>query len=274
VKRTLVYRSRDECPASALPSKREGRMAKARVIASSDHGLALVAFWLFAACGRSAAPPATMSLPTAAPPSVAASAGQAPPKYTSNQPDECSSSLDCARPARCCSNGVEAVNRCISDCQDHEACVPTASNSCHAGSRCQPDSSSHSGGACRVAAPSVDCGSQRCSGDRPACHWQRAARHGACVAVGPAGGWTEELAHGLSEGSVFLECSSPKDCAGERCCASGPMPVTACSGGCTSGIDVCDTVADCPNFLGPPTGCAADAEGPPFLKTCRYEAAR
>jgi hypothetical protein len=46
--------------------------------------------------------------------------------------------------------------------------------------------------------------------------------------------------------------------------------MTECAGECTSGIDVCDTVADCPVFVGPPVGCEAAPEGPPFLKTCRY----
>jgi hypothetical protein len=39
-----------------------------------------------------------------------------------------------------------------------------------------------------------------------------------------------------------------------------------------SGIDVCDTVSDCPHFIGPPVGCEADPDVLPFLKTCRYQA--
>lgn len=121
-----------------------------------------------------------------------------------------------------------------------------------------------------VAAPSVVCDGQRCSGAKPACHWQRGVRRGECVAVGPTGGRTEEVTNQLSERSVLMECASPKDCAGERCCAAGPLPMTSCSGSCTSGIDVCDSIRDCPNFIGPPIGCEAEPDGPPFLKTCRY----
>jgi hypothetical protein len=50
--------------------------------------------------------------------------------------------------------------------------------------------------------------------------------------------------------------------------------MTECTGMCMSGIDVCETVRDCPVFLGPPTGCEAAPEGPAFLKTCSYRPSR
>jgi hypothetical protein len=117
-----------------------------------------------------------------------------------------------------------------------------------------------------VTNPSVECGGKRCSGDKPACRWRSDKRSAHCVAENAYPEEDEtEVGH-----SPYMECASPRDCAGERCCASGPVPMVACDGACTSGIDVCDTIADCPVFLGPPIGCAADPKGAPFLKTCRY----
>lgn len=46
--------------------------------------------------------------------------------------------------------------------------------------------------------------------------------------------------------------------------------MTGCAMECASGIDVCSTLADCPEFVGPPTSCRADPEDPPWLKTCHY----
>jgi len=47
--------------------------------------------------------------------------------------------------------------------------------------------------------------------------------------------------------------------------------MTGCAMECASGIDVCSTLADCPEFVGPPTSCRADPEDPPWLKTCHYQ---
>jgi hypothetical protein len=112
----------------------------------------------------------------------------------------------------------------------------------------------------------------RCSGDKPGCRWNRKKRRGECVAVSDTGAWPEGVMSSLDDHTALLRCASPKDCAGERCCTGGPLPMTYCGGSCMSGIDVCDTIADCPEFLGQPTGCDANPEHPPFLKTCRYRA--
>jgi hypothetical protein len=139
------------------------------------------------------------------------------------------------------------------------------------GSRCAA-SSSRSGGSCVVASPGTACGTLRCGADKPGCRYDRKQRRGECVAVGDAGDWSESVMSSLDDHTALLRCASPKDCAGERCCTGGPLPMTACAGSCMSGIDVCDTIADCPEFLGPPTGCEADPAHPQFLKTCRYRA--
>ena len=234
----------------------------------------LLAGCLVTACGGSGAGrPVSASPHLPAPVKAPVELAQGQSSNAAPESDECRTSADCKAPARCCSNGFQPVNRCTTSCDDHEACSPESrANTCHAATSCVRNVDSHSGGVCRVAEPSVRCGDRRCTGDEPACYWPRATRRGECVAVGPEGGWTEELANRMSGTEMFLECASPADCAGERCCTNGPMPMTSCAGTCASGIDVCDTISDCPTFLGPATGCAADADGPPFLKTCRYDA--
>ena len=91
---------------------------------------------------------------------------------------------------------------------------------------------------------------------------------GQCLAL-DNGSWPSSVFEG-GDGFALLQCASPKDCGGERCCIGGPLAMTACAGSCTSGVDVCDSVADCPNFVGPPIGCEPDPDGPPFVKLCRY----
>jgi hypothetical protein len=182
---------------------------------------------------------------------------------------ECLSSADCPEGVRCCATeGDPGLNHCANECEAHEACVPTGPRTCHAGSTCSPSAASRSGGVCLVESPGVQCGKQRCGGKTPACHYDRKTRRADCISVPADGALPEDVP--LNEGSALLHCASPSDCASERCCTSGPLPITVCSGMCTSGIDVCSSLADCPEFLGPPIACKADPDGPPFLKTCRY----
>jgi hypothetical protein len=181
---------------------------------------------------------------------------------------DCLDTRDCQSGLTCCSFG-DQLTHCAMSCLEHEACAPDRADACHAGSRCE-ESDSRSGGVCVVASPSVTCGAERCSGKKAGCRYDWPKRRGECVSLDAGGAWPESVIVTLKEGIALFRCTSPKDCAGERCCAGGPLPMTECSGECTSGIDVCDTVADCPVFVGPPVGCEADADGPPFFKTCRY----
>jgi hypothetical protein len=177
---------------------------------------------------------------------------------------ECLTSEDCPRGLRCCDAG--SINHCSTECENHEVCVPGRAETCHAGSNCEK-SGSRSGGDCVVASPGVKCGVTRCSGAKPACRYNQKKRRGECIALTADGGWPEGS---FEEGFTLMRCAGPADCAGERCCG-GPLPMTECTGMCVNGIDVCETVRDCPVFLGPPTGCEADPEGPAFLKTCQYQ---
>jgi hypothetical protein len=181
----------------------------------------------------------------------------------------CLSSQDCEAGTKCCAFGE--LTYCGASCEEHEACVPGQPETCHAGSRCEA-AGYRSGGACFVASPSTACGKTRCGGDEAGCRYDWKKQRGECFALGPHRSWPESALSSLSDAIALMQCASPKDCAGERCCAGGPLPMTECSGQCMSGIDVCDTIADCPVFVGPPTGCDADPLGPPFLKTCRYAA--
>jgi hypothetical protein len=121
-----------------------------------------------------------------------------------------------------------------------------------------------------VGASGTACGDVRCSGKRAGCRYERSKRHGECVPLDQNGDWPESVMSSLGDDTALLRCASPKDCPGKRCCTGGPLPMTECTEECMSGIDVCDTVADCPVFIGAPTGCDADPAGPSFLKTCRY----
>lgn len=177
---------------------------------------------------------------------------------------ECLTTLDCPEKHRCCATGE--VNHCALECEDHEACVPGGPETCHAGSKCRP-SDTRSGGDCVVASPGVKCGAVRCSGAKPACRYDSKKRRAECIALTEDGYFPESA---FAEVAALLRCAAPSDCAGERCCTGGPLPMTECTGMCKSGIDVCETVRDCPDFVGPATGCAADPSGPPFLKTCEY----
>jgi hypothetical protein len=181
---------------------------------------------------------------------------------------DCLDTKDCQSGLTCCAFG-DQITHCATSCVEHEACTPDRADACHAGSRCEPFGT-RSGGVCLVASPGVRCGTERCGGSKAGCRYDSSKGRGDCVSVEADGGWSEGVIATLSSGVALLRCTSPKDCAGERCCAGGPLPMTECSGECTSGIDACDTVGDCPVFLGPPVGCEADPEGPPFLKTCRY----
>jgi hypothetical protein len=183
---------------------------------------------------------------------------------------DCLDTKDCPSGLTCCAVG-DQITHCATSCMEHEACSLHRADACHAGSRCEA-SDTRSGGICLVASPSVRCGAERCGGTTAGCRYDWSKQRGDCVALGAGGAWPESVFATLTSSTALLQCTSPKDCGGERCCAGGPMPMTECSGECTSGIDVCDTVRDCPVFVGPPVGCKADAEGPPFLKTCRYAA--
>lgn len=182
---------------------------------------------------------------------------------------ECLTSEDCGKGLRCCKSSE--LTHCAAECDEHEACVPNRAGTCHAGSKCEA-SSARSGGECVVAEPGVTCGKVRCSGEKAGCRYDRKKKRGECIALLPGGNWPDAPAPGTDV--ALMRCTSPKDCAGERCCTGGPMPMTDCSGQCMSGIDVCETVNDCPDFIGPPTGCTAAPEGPPFLKTCQYGASK
>ena len=183
---------------------------------------------------------------------------------------ECLSTEHCAKGLTCCAfiNEMPA-NHCSVECDEHEACVPGAKATCHAGSRCEPTENTSSGGVCLVASPGTACGKLRCSGDKPACHYDKKRQRGECIALTPDGGWPDDRP--MSQDIAPLKCASPRDCGGERCCIGGPLGMTECTGSCTSGIDVCDTVKDCPDFVGPPTGCRPDPGGAPFVKTCVYD---
>jgi hypothetical protein len=244
--------------------------SKARI--DSRFAAASLAASLVFACGSNtprAKPGEAVATSTAAANSVAA------PQPASTEV-ECLNSEDCSEDLRCCAAEVAGtgLNRCAVECEAAEACTPGHKKTCHREARCEPNSSTRSGGYCAVASPSVVCGAQRCSGNTPGCRYDRKTGKGECVALSPGGGWPDDPAHPMSADLALLRCASPDDCAGERCCTGGPLPMTQCTGMCMSGIDVCDTVQDCPHFIGPPTGCEADPEGPPFLKTCRYGAGR
>ena len=184
---------------------------------------------------------------------------------------ECLSSAQCPTGLRCCNAGFEpGITVCAAECQDREACVPDGSATCHPGSHCKPTPDTRSGGSCVVASPGVECGQRRCSGNAPACRYNRKTGRSKCLALNSDGSWPDDPAWPPSDDLLLLECASPKDCPGERCCIGGPLAMSLCTGSCTTGIDVCDTVEDCPAFVGPPVGCESDPEGPAFLKYCRY----
>lgn len=177
---------------------------------------------------------------------------------------ECGHSKDCPGGESCCINDSGTVH-CAPECEASRVCQPGPSAACPPGARCEPTPASRSAGVCVEANPSVQCGNERCSGETPVCLFDNAGNTRECLAR--EDDWISRLEH---VGSPFLlNCASPRDCAGVRCCTGGPM-MTECRGMCTSGIDVCDTVADCPEFLGPPVGCEHDPYYPPFIKTCRY----
>jgi hypothetical protein len=177
---------------------------------------------------------------------------------------ECLTTEDCPAGLSCCI--AAEITHCAAECEEHEACVLERPTTCHAGSKCVA-SSSRSGGSCVVASPGARCGATRCSGAKPACRYDLKKRRGECIALTPEGNWPDGS---MKADVALMQCGGPSDCAGERCCTGGPLVMTECSGMCMSGIDVCETVQDCPYFLGPPTGCTADAGGPAFLKTCDY----
>lgn len=231
-------------------------------------------------------PPQPVSSPTA---SVDRSARPAPSASPSNTPkpppypDEpapalasvgarCQSSLDCNSGLRCCTpETIDAVaNRCDAVCINHEACVPGASNSCRAPLACKPVPGAPSGGACLGPVPIIPCGSVQCGGATAGCCFDERTGKGRCVSVDTWRIWTDDASCVPDVDVTLALCTSPADCPGERCCTAGPFRWTQCAGECASGIDVCSTLADCPEFLGPPTSCRADSDDPPWLKTCHY----
>lgn len=116
--------------------------------------------------------------------------------------------------------------------------------------------------------PGTFCGDRQCTGETPGCRFDRSKGASECLPL-DGDAWPEAA---FTAGGALLRCASPKDCPGKACCTGGPLPMTECATDCMSGVDVCDTVEDCPYFVGPPTGCAAHPNNPPFLKTCQYEA--
>jgi hypothetical protein len=121
-----------------------------------------------------------------------------------------------------------------------------------------------------AAAPSVACGATRCSGKKPGCCHSFSNHHEHCIAVTPGRDAPADRDCDPGPDHFAILCRSRADCGGERCCTHGFYPVTACEGACATGIDVCATIADCPHFFGPPTGCSVDPDGLPSVKVCQY----
>jgi hypothetical protein len=186
---------------------------------------------------------------------------------------ECLTSADCPSGQSCCGYPVDesAVNHCAAKCDVAVACTPDQPGSCRAGFRCKPSSRSRSGGICVVKAPRTACGNQTCSGATPVCCYDMKTKSGKCIPPSPEGVPELDPACPLSGDTAILQCTTPADCGGEDCCAGGPFAVTSCGGErCMSGIQTCGKISDCPEFLGPPTGCRADPDLA-FLKICRYQ---
>jgi hypothetical protein len=200
------------------------------------------------------------------------SASSSPPAPDQPTVVECRSTADCAKGLRCCTDpiGDTQASICQPDCDAHEACVPGSSASCSGALACQAVPGTRAGGYCMAAAPSVACGGTRCSGKKPGCCHSLSNRREHCIAV--TAGRDAPADRGCDPGpdNFVILCRSPADCGGEHCCTHGFYPITACEGACATGIDVCATIADCPYFGGPPTGCSVDPDGLPGVKICRY----
>jgi hypothetical protein len=185
---------------------------------------------------------------------------------------ECRSTADCEKGLLCCTDpiGDTQASVCQPRCDAHEACVPGGSASCAGALACQAVPGTRAGGECLAAAPSVVCGGKRCSGSKPGCCHSLSKKSERCIAVTPGRDAPADGECDPGPDNFVILCRSPADCGGEHCCTHGDYPLTACESACTSGIDVCATIADCPHFGGPPTGCSADPDGLPSVRICRY----
>jgi hypothetical protein len=199
------------------------------------------------------------------------SASSSPPASDGPTVVECRSTADCEKGLRCCTDpvGDTQASICQPDCDAHEACVPGSSASCSGALACQAVPGTRAGGECLAAAPSVACGGTRCSGSKPGCCLSLSNHRERCIAVTPGRDGPADRNCEPGPDNWVILCRSPADCGGERCCTHGFYPLIACEGACATGIDVCRTIADCPHFGGPPTGCAADP-ALPSVKFCRY----
>jgi hypothetical protein len=183
----------------------------------------------------------------------------------------CRSSADCQEGLVCCTDTLsdEDPSHCQPACAAHEACVPGGPSSCPGDLVCtalgQPTA-----GACLAATPSVDCGGLRCSGGTPGCCHSLATHAERCIAVTPGRDAPADTSCQPGPDNAAILCRSRSDCGGESCCTHGFYPVTSCETSCASGIDVCLSVADCPDFIGPPIGCAPDPDLAFGIKVCQY----
>ena len=200
------------------------------------------------------------------------SASSSPPAPDGPTVVECRSTADCEKGLRCCTDpvGDTQASICQPDCDAHEACVPGNAASCSGALACQAVPGIRADGECLAAAPSVACGGTRCSGRKPGCCHSLSSHRERCIAVTPGRDAPVDRDCDPGPENFVLLCRSRADCGGEHCCTHGSDPVISCEGACATGIDVCATIADCPDFAGPPTGCAVDPDGLPWLKICRY----
>lgn len=184
----------------------------------------------------------------------------------------CRSSADCQEGLLCCTDtsSDEQPSHCQSACAAHEACVPDGPPSCQGELVCTALTSPPLTGACLAATPSVECGGLRCSGSTPGCCHSLATHVERCIAVTPGREGPADTSCKPGPDNAAILCRSPSDCGGESCCTHGFYPVTSCESSCASGIDVCLTVADCPDFIGPPIGCAPDPDLPFGIQVCQY----
>ena len=188
---------------------------------------------------------------------------------------ECRTSAECPSSQSCCAVSDETLGftHCAAQCEESVACVPGAAHGCREGFRCQPVPSSRSGGVCVVDPPRTACGDQVCTGATPACCYDAKTKQARCVAVKPESHTVDDPVCPLNDDTAFLQCTTPAECGGEHCCTAGPVDRTSCSGMCMTGIWTCSTIQDCPEFVGPPTGCVQHPKVP-FLKVCDYQSAR
>jgi hypothetical protein len=185
----------------------------------------------------------------------------------------CDDTADCSAGELCCANertSYRSGQRCQkAPCADHEVCLDRGS--CASGFVCvAPRERDSSSGVC-VTDARVQCGKIRCTPERPICCWDDDRKRATCVARDePCPEWPETA----SGPTLRLECTSPADCRGYRCCLS--MAQSFCAGNCDDpGPWLCRTRADCDPILenfhgqGKFLGCV-NRGLPPGAKVCDY----